>query len=247
MKNNRILLTAICFVLVASLLCACQSTNQIKPISSTTKPDIQDSLGDIDTDINDNDINSDYNEGDAKTVTFSGANASVKGTGLAAQGSTVRISAEGTYVVSGASSDGYIIVDAAKAKVQIVLNGVDLSHADGPAILVKDAKKVTLTIAEGTNNTLSDGSSYSLYEGNAIVDGTIFAKAELVLNGSGTLTVNGNNAHGIVSKDGLTIAGGNINVNSKNAGIAGKDYLKIANANITIIQEHSFPADYVPY
>ena len=235
MKNNRLIIIIVCLSLVVSLLCGCTG-GSVTPTTTTTttKVDIQDSLGNVDTDIDDNDKNSDYDQTGAKKITFSGDSASVKGTGVAAQGSTVRISADGTYVVSGASNDGYIIIEASKAEVKLVLNGVNLTHTDGPAILVKNAKKVTFTIADGTNNVLSDGSSYSLYEGNAVVDGAIFAKADLVFNGNGTLTVNGNNAHGIVSKDALTITGGNIIVNSKNAGIYGKDFLKIVDANVTI-------------
>lgn len=233
MKNKRLFLVVVCLILVASLLCGCPSGN-VKMSTTDTKPDIQDSLGNVDTDIEDDDKNPEYDENDAKTISFSGGSATVKGLGVAAQGSTVRISAEGTYVLSGNSNDGYIIIDAAKCEIKLVLNGINLTNSDGPAILIKNAKKVTFTIADGTNNVLSDGASYSLYEGNAVVDGAIFAKAELVFNGAGTLTVNGNNAHGIVGKKGITIAGGNIDVNSKNAGICGKDYLKIADANITI-------------
>ena len=234
MKNIKLFLEVVCFLLVVSLLFGCSSGNVKVSSTTATKPDIQDSLGNVDTNIDDEDKNPDYNENDAKTIAFSGSSATVKGLGVAAQGSTVRISAEGTYVVSGSSDDGYIIIEAAKCEIKLVLNGINLTNLDGPAILVKDAKKVTFTIADGTNNILSDASSYTLYEGNAIVDGAIFAKAELVFNGLGNLTVNGNNAHGIVSKDGITIADGNINVNSKSAGISGKDYLKIAGANITI-------------
>ena len=234
MKNNRLFLIAICLVLVASLLCGCPGGNTPINTTTSTTTTVKNTSSSVDTNINDDDINSDYDESDAKKITFSGDSVTVKGKGAAAQGSTVRISAEGTYVVSGSSNDGYIIIEAAKSDVKLVLDGLNLTHADGPAILVKDAKKVTFTLADGTNNVLSDGSSYSLYEGNAIVDGAIFAKADLVFNGNGTLTVNGNNAHGIVSKDALTITGGNIIVNSKNAGICGKDFLKVTNANITI-------------
>ncbi len=232
MKIKRLFLVTVCFALVVSLLCGC-SSGKVQQTQST-KPDIQDSLGNIDTNIDNNDVNPDYNESDATKITFSGNSASVNGVGAAAQGSTVRIGAEGTYIVSGSSNDGYIIIEASKAEIKLVLDGLNLTNADGPAILVKNAKKVTFTLAHNTNNTLSDGASYTLYEGNATVDGTIFAKAELVFNGTGNLTVNGNNAHGIVSKDGLTVAGGNFAVNSKSAGICGEDYIKIANANFTV-------------
>ena len=231
MKIKKILLITVFLILCSFLLCACPEKNVN---TSNTKPNIEDVLGNIDTDIKDNDVNADYNENNATKITFSGNSANVKGIGASASGADVRIGAQGTYILSGNASDGSVIIDAGSNEINIVLNGLSLTNSDGPAILVKNAKKVTFTLAEGTNNTLSDGASYVLYEGNATVDGTIFAKAELVFNGVGTLTVNGNNAHGVVSKDGLTIVAVNINVNSKGTGICGKDYLKIADANITI-------------
>ena len=231
--KNRIFLVAVCLLLVAVMLFSCTTPNTTTT-TTVTKPDIQDVIGNIDTDIDDNDTNSDYSDDGATMIAFSKNDVSVKGMGAAAQGSTVKIGSEGTYIFSGSCDDGYVIVDANKAEIKIVLEGLTLSNNDGPAIIVKNAKKVTVTLAEGTDNYLADGASYQLTEGNATVDGAIFSKAELVINGAGNLTVNGNNAHGIVSKKGLVIAGGNLSVKSKSAGICGKDYLKITNSNITI-------------
>lgn len=230
--KNRSFLVAVCLLLVAAALFSC--TTEGNATTTVTKPDIKDVIGDIDTSIDNDDTNADYTDDGATRIVFSENEVSVKGLGAAAQGSTVKIGSEGTYIFSGSSSDGYIIVDANKVEVKIVLEGLSLSNDDGPAIIVKNAKKVTITLANGTDNYLSDGSSYQLNEGNATVDGAIFSKSELVINGEGSLNVNGNNAHGIVSKKGLTIAGGDISVNSKGAGICGKNYLKITNSNITV-------------
>ena len=232
MKTKKIFILLICIILVASMLCACPGNNT--GTTTTPKPNLDDSLGNLDTNIDDNDKNTDYNESDSTKITFSGSGANVKGMGAATQGSTVRISAAGTYIVSGNSDDGYIIIDASKAEIKLVLDGLTLKNNDGPAILVKNAKKVTLTLAKDKDNVLSDGTSYQLYEGNSIVDGAIFAKSELVINGEGTLTVNGNNAHGIVSKDGIVVTGGVLNVSSKGAGISGKDFVKVTGADITL-------------
>ena len=230
MKNVKILVISVCLILSMLLLCGCPQNNT----ETTTKPVAGGALGGIDTGIDDDDINSDYNESNSTKVVFSGSSASVNGVGASISGADVRIGAQGTYMLSGSSSDGSVIIDSSKSEIKLVLNGLTLTNSDGPAILVKNAKKVTVTLADGTNNSLSDGASYTLYESNSIVDGTIFAKAELVFNGSGNLTVNGNNAHGIVGKDGLTITGGSFDVTSKGAGICGKDYLKIANATVNV-------------
>ena len=41
--------------------------------------------------------------------------------------------------------------------MQIVLNGVDIKCADGPAILIENADKTLITLAEGSENTVADG------------------------------------------------------------------------------------------
>ena len=212
MKNKKIIFIAFCLVL-SLLLCACGE----QPTATT------DAGG-----------NSEYNENNATKITFSGNSASAKGLGASISGADVRIGSQGTYILSGNSSNGSVIVDASKAEVQLVLDNLTLTNTDGPAILIKNAKKVIFTLADGSNNVLTDGNFYELKEINSIVDGAIFAKSDLVFNGTGALTVNGNNAHGIVGKDGLTIESGNINVNSTGAAICGKDYIEIVNANINI-------------
>ena len=62
-------------------------------------------------------------------------------------------------------SDGQIVVEAGEAdKVQLVLNGVSITNSDGPAIEIRSADKVFLTLAEGSENMLSDGEAYVLAE-----------------------------------------------------------------------------------
>ncbi len=140
----------------------------------------------------------------------------------------------GTYLLSRAVTDTMITVNAAGSQVNIILDGATIVNSNGPAIYVRAASKVTLTLAEGTHNTVSDGSSYSLTESGSKLDGAIFSKGDLVINGNGTLTVNGNYKHGIVSKDDLVISSGNLNVTSQKIGINGKDCVKINGGSIKV-------------
>ena len=72
-------------------------------------------------------------------------------------GSQVTISAGGTYLISGSLSNGQIVVDAPDTDVvRLVLNGVDITSATGPAIQVDAAKKVILILADGTKNSVAD-------------------------------------------------------------------------------------------
>ena len=94
-------------------------------------------------------------------------------------------------------------------------------------MVIKEADKVFITLADNSTNTLSDASSYSLTIDDSTVVSAIFSKPDLAIYGSGSLTVNGNHKHGIVSKDDLIITSGTINVSSKSSGIDGRDCVKI--------------------
>ena len=152
-----------------------------------------------------------------------------------ADGADVTITAAGTYLVKGAATDATLTVNAAKTdKIQLVFDGVSLSCTDGPAVYIKCADKVFITLADGSENFLSDGSSYEIVDDGSTLDAALFSKEDLTVNGSGSLTVNGNYKHGIVSKDDLIITGGVITVTSVKAGIDGKDCVKIGGGTIRI-------------
>ena len=67
----------------------------------------------------------------------------------------VTIDAGGVYVLSGTTT-GRITVNAKDADVTLVLNGVTVNCTDSSALYVYKAKSVTLWLAEGTTNTLTD-------------------------------------------------------------------------------------------
>ena len=147
---------------------------------------------------------------------------------------TYNITAGGTYTLSGTITDTMVTVDANNADVNIILNGATIKNSNGPAIYVRKADKVTITLAEGTTNTLSDGSSYSITDSDSTLDAAIFSKADLTINGSGTLALSGNYKHGIVSKDDLIISSGTLKVTASKVGLNGKDCVKINSGDITI-------------
>lgn len=140
----------------------------------------------------------------------------------------VTITEEGVYLISGSLENGMIVVDADKsAKVQLVLNNVEISNSNGAAIYVRQADKVFITLAEGTVNTLSGGENYVSIDDNNI-DGVIFAKSDLTINGKGCLNVTAVTGHGIVSKDDLKVTGGTVAVIAEGHGLSGKDSVRIA-------------------
>ena len=146
----------------------------------------------------------------------------------------LNITSGGSYTLTGTHKDMMVVVDALDADVQLILDGVIIENSKGPAIYVRSAGKVQITLKDGSSNTLSDGTSYDITDSDSTLDGAVFSKADLTVNGSGTLTVNGNYKHGIVSKDDLVISSGTIMVNAQSTGINGKDCVKVNNGNITV-------------
>ena len=161
----------------------------------------------------------------------SGCSASASGSGAVAEDSTVTISTAGTYIVSGNLTDGSITVTTSENdKVQIVLNGVKIVSSSGPAIDIQSADTCFITLAEGTQNSLSDGSAFASEDANAC----IYATCDLTINGSGLLDVSGNYRHGVFSKDDLVVYGGSINVSAVEDGLNGKDSVKIGAGDIRL-------------
>lgn len=151
----------------------------------------------------------------------------VASSGVSISGNIITISKEGTYVLSGALSEGQIVVDADSAKVQLVLDNVDITCASSAAIYVKSADKTFITLAEGSENILMNTAEYEAIDDNNI-DAVIFSKDDLTLNGKGTLTINSEYGHGVVSKDDLKLVSGTCNITAKNHALSGKDSVRIA-------------------
>lgn len=150
-------------------------------------------------------------------------------------GTTITITQEGIYRISGTLTDGQIIVDAHNAKVQLILDNAAISSNTSSAILVRDCDKLFLTLAPGSVNSLSDSSSY-IYEDEEAQEpnACVFSKDSLVINGEGTLNITGNFADGIHSKDDVVITGGAVNITSQGDGIKGKDYVAMCSGVLDI-------------
>ena len=188
----------------------------------------------IDTEFTDREKSGSYKASEAVKITLNKTTATVSGSGAKADGSTITITEEGVYVVSGTLEDGQIIVDASDSdKVQIVLDGVHINCETNAAIYVREADKVFITLAENSSNTLGDGNEYTQIDDNT-VDGVIFSKSDLVCNGTGSLTIEADYKHGIVSKDDLVITGGTYKIAAADNGITAKDQIKILDGSFDI-------------
>lgn len=180
-----------------------------------------------------NDQNTDWAA--TATITLSGETATVSGPGAYVNGGSVTIASAGYYDVSGTLTDGSLTVDAEKnAKVFIRLNGVSITCSNDAAIRINQADKVFLTLAAGTENTVTSGETYSAAALADKTDGAIFSHDDLTINGSGALTVTAAYKHGIAANDSLRIAGGTITVTAPSDTIHVNDSLHVTGASLTL-------------
>ncbi|MBS6366556.1 MAG: carbohydrate-binding domain-containing protein, partial [Clostridiales bacterium] len=239
MKRTKRGFTAIllCALLILSG-CGTQSAavNASDPVAvSSESPAVNtESAIDASSLFSDRDLAGTYDELEAVAIQLNGDSASCDSSSVAIDGGTVTITAGGTYLLCGTLADGQIVVNADDAdKVQLVLAGADITSAASAAIYALNADKVFITLAEGTENTLANGGEYIAIDDNNI-DAVIFAKTDLTLNGSGSLTIHAQAGHGVVSKDELTIAGGSYAIDAASHGLGGKDSVAIAAGTFTI-------------
>ena len=175
----------------------------------------------------DRDTQTDYDEADATALTLNSTEIQCGSGSVDIDGATATIRGEGTYILTGRLENGQIIVDADKNdKVRLVLDGASINCDTGAAVYVRQADKVFITLAAGSENTLSNTGESAAAEDNSI-DAVLFSKEDLTLNGSGSLTINAAWGHGAVSKDDLVITGGTYTIQSAGHGLSGKDSVRI--------------------
>ncbi len=107
-------------------------------------------------------------------------------------------------VLSGTATDGSLLVSRAR-KYTIVLNGVNIYNSDGPAINNQCSKSLYIVCADGSENTLTDGTSYA--DRTWQQKGALFSEGQIYFSGSGTLNVYGNCKNAIACDDYITFDG----------------------------------------
>ena len=116
----------------------------------------------------------------------------------------------------------------------MVLDNICVTCPDGPALLIEEAEKVLILLAEDSVNSLTDSQTYTLDAGEDEPNACLYSKADLTINGAGTLHITGRYNHGIYCKDILSITGGTFSIDAVNDGVKGKDGVKILTADMTI-------------
>lgn len=197
---------------MVSMLVGCSQATESSSVSTPSEPSTDTEM------FTERDRRADYDADKAMRIDLNTAS------------SPVMITEEGVYLLSG-SLTGQVIVDAPDtAKVQIVLDNATLTNPTSAALEIRQADKVFVTLAENSQNTLENGGTFAEDK----VDGALFSKTDLTLNGTGNLTVTSPSGHGIVGKDDLVIAGGAYIINCASHGLDANDSIRIADASLTV-------------
>lgn len=236
MKKRILTLSTALFLLLSA--CGGERTGSGTSSESSSGQSITEStdavLVEVTDAFSDRDYEGSYDTSDCTYIRLNGSSADCSSDTVQVSGSTVTITGEGTYILSGTLEYGMIIINAEKEdKIQLVLDGASVHSKTSAALYVLQADKVFVTLEEGTENALSNGGTFTAIDENNI-DAVVFSKEDLTLNGAGSLTVTSPAGHGIVSKDELTITGGTYTITSASHGLCGKDSVCIANAALTI-------------
>lgn len=178
----------------------------------TIAVDTTSTLSENDTYTSDNEDYVENSTFDTKVyVHYNGTTATVEGAteGVEVSVSSADVTVNSTvkgvdYILSGTATDGCFKVYSAK-KYRLDLNGVSITNTDGPAINDQSGKRVFVVLADGTVNTLRDGTNYAAsYDANSKAEdqkGTFFAEGKLLFSGRGKLRVYAGTKAGISADD----------------------------------------------
>lgn len=225
MKKILSLTTAL--LVLCGLVSGCGTqTNPNQPTEPTqnTQPTRSDETQppELDPDMfTDRDLRTEYT--DAARIQLQGSTATSDSPAVQISGSTVTITGEGTYLLSGSLEDGTVVIDIdQKNKLQLVLDGASIHSSTSAALEIRQADKVFLTLAPGSENSIT---SEALTEEG--IDGALFSKQDLTVNGGGKLEITSPAGHGMVCKDDLVLTGGSYTINAASHGLDVNDSVRI--------------------
>lgn len=140
------------------------------------------------------------------------------------------IEQSGKYLFSG-SQKGQIQIDVQDQIVHLILENASLQSPNGPAIYVKSAAKVVITIPENSTSVLTDTASYTNY---ADAKACLYSTADLTINGGGILQVYGYYKDAVRTKDILKILDCKLAIQAKGDGLRGNDGVLIESEDLDI-------------
>ncbi|MBP6977371.1 MAG: carbohydrate-binding domain-containing protein [Bacteroidales bacterium] len=167
-------------------------------------------------------------------LAFEGITVSMVGTDVTVYAVTER--QDISYSLTGTATDGMFKIYSAQP-FNLLLNGVNITNADGPAINIQSGGTVSVILGGGITSTLTDGLTYAVPPSGEDQDGAFFSESDLVFSGTGSLTINGlgTGKHGLSSDDAIEVNDGSITITSSTKdGIHAGDGLLITGGTISV-------------
>ena len=146
-------------------------------------------------------------------------------------GQNISITSAGVYVLTGTAKNAAVIVEAGKDdKVQLILDGISITNADFPAIYIKSADKVFVTVS-GDSDLSVTGAFRT--DGSTSTDGVIFSKVDLTMNGTAALAIS-STYNGIVGKDDIKFTGGTYQINARSKAVEANDSIRVVGGTLNL-------------
>lgn len=174
-----------------------------------------------------------------QVITLMGDKATWTCKGVTLAQNVLTIHQAGTYVLTG-EWNGQVYVEVGKDDdVELLLRGVSVQNAEGPAVLIEEAEDVTLRLEEGSENRIISGEYITISAETAAAEeasgAAIHAKCDLKIKGEGSLFVGGYIHQGIRTSKDLDIKSGMITIEAVGSGIRCKDKLEMDGGTISIV------------
>lgn len=171
---------------------------------------------------------------EAVAIVCNGSDATVSGGSAITEQGLIKITAAGSYTLSG-TFNGQIRVAAGDAdKVKLILNGFNGVNTDDSVIYVESADKVTVKAQGGSTNIIKDSDTSVESDSDTRGKAAIYSKASLEFSGSGTLDVSSSYKHAVATTKKLTVSNGNLNITAVGAGLKGNNSVVITGGTISI-------------
>lgn len=224
---------ALCLAAAAVAGCSLNGRANESTVTTATAAETESSVIDTSAVFSESDKDSGYDASEVQKIILNGSSASSDSPAVSINGSVITVKGKGVFEVTGTLDDGYIVVDAGDSDdIQIVLKDADITSSDYAALYCLNADNVYITLADGTSNFLKNNGEFASKDSNS-VDGAVFAKTDITINGSGSLEIVSTD-HGIVGKDDVAVTGGIITVTASSDGIQANDSVAIQDATIDI-------------
>lgn len=171
-----------------------------------------------------------HDESRASQIILADQTATVTGQGASFSDQTLTITQAGTYVLTGSGKNIKLVVEAADTD-QVHLDFQNLTlEGEGTLLQVNKAQEVVISLAEGSQNALTESQA----SGDEEVKATIHSQVPLTLNGTGNLNLTALTKNALEVEDDLKVLGGTYTVKAANHGFKAEGALAIEAATLSI-------------